>query len=78
MRDQMNRDLLDNVNKRGNIVLSAIRSHVKSESKEKGKGVEVFCLRMVILSQRTQFEQVRQAIEDIKDATIEVMQSYGQ
>jgi len=77
MKEQMNRDLLDNVNKRGNIVLSAIRSQVKTESNEKGKGVNVFCLRMVILSQRTQFEHVRQAVEDIKDATAEVLQSYG-
>jgi aromatic-L-amino-acid decarboxylase len=76
-KDQMNRDLLDNVNKRGNIVLSAIRSRVKEESNERGKGVDTFCLRMVILSQRTQFEHVRQAIEDIKDATAEVLQTYG-
>jgi aromatic-L-amino-acid decarboxylase len=74
MRDQMNRDLLDNVNKRGNTVLSAIRS-VQSQSNEKGKGVNVFCLRMVILSQRTQFEHLRQAVQDIKDAVAEVMQS---
>jgi len=75
-RDQMNRDLLDNVNKRGNIVLSAIRSRVKDESNEKGKGVDTFCLRMVILSQRTQLEQIQQAVQDIKVATQEVMQAY--
>ncbi|ETO30760.1 putative decarboxylase [Reticulomyxa filosa] len=75
-KDQMNKDLLDNINKRGNIVLSAIRSCAKSESNEKGKGVDVFCLRMVILSQRTQIEQLRQAIEDIKEATQEVMQAH--
>jgi len=78
MRDQLNRDLLDNINKRGNVVISAIRSRVKSESNEKGKGVDMFCLRMVILSQRTQIEHVHQAVEDIKDATQEVLQSYKQ
>ncbi|ETO08847.1 putative decarboxylase [Reticulomyxa filosa] len=77
IKDKMNRDLLDSVNKRGNIVLSAIRSCAKSESNEKGKGVDVFCLRMVILSQRTQLEQVRQAIQDIKDAANELSWSLG-
>ena len=66
--DEMNKLFLDNINKRGRILLSPFKSinNIKGE----------FYLRVAILSFRTQLKHVNYAIEDITDAYYETIDNF--
>ena len=71
MLDEMNKMFLDNVNKRNRVFLSAFRNITKFSKSGQ------FCLRIIILSFRTQLKHVNYAIEDIKYACDETVQYYA-
>ena len=71
MLDEMNQMFLDNVNKRNRVFLSAFRNI--NEYSKNGQ----FCLRIAILSFRTQLKHVTYAIDDIKAACTETISFFA-
>ncbi len=63
--DQLNKNFLDAINRRGNIFLSPFKS--------KDNVIGEFALRMAILSHRTKQEHLRQGVSDIQSAVEETL-----